>query len=102
MVADPVQKVILTKEERIDKLINDIGGLGRFQFFAFFIITFGISGMNYCIFILGYLIQQPVYTCTYSGTQDDSICTSANICAADPRISSWEIETDHELSLNNW
>ena len=56
VAADPVQKVILTKEERIDKLFNDIGGLGKFQFFAFFVITFGISGMNYCIFILGYLI----------------------------------------------
>lgn len=59
--------------------------------------------MNFFFFTLGYLIQQPVYNCTYvDGDENGDICTSANICSEDSRIESWTIDHEHELSLNNW
>ena len=97
------QKVHMTSAQRMDKLFDDIGGFGRFQFFAYFVITYGISGTGFFIYLLGYLIQQPVYTCTYNGDQpSENICLAKNICAADDRIASWEIDATNELSLVNW
>ena len=96
-------RVHMTTAERMDKLINDIGGLGRFQFFAYFVITYGISGQGFFFYTLGYLIQQPVYECSYNGEEpSENICTAANICNSDPRIASWIVDSDHELSLSNW
>lgn len=66
-------------------------------------ISYGISGTGFFIYLLGYLIQQPVYTCTYNGDQpSENICLAKNICAADDRIASWEIDASNELSLTNW
>ena len=54
--ANQENKVHMTSAERMNKLFDDIGGFGRFQFFAYFVISYGISGTGFFIYLLGYLI----------------------------------------------
>ena len=56
-VGNQEQKVHMTSAERMNKLFDDIGGFGRFQFFAYFVVSYGISGTGFFIYLLGYLIQ---------------------------------------------
>ena len=60
--------------------------------------------MGFWFYQLGYLMQEPKYACKLKpGTSfDEGICTSANICANDSRIQSWEIDWSQEASLSNW
>ena len=49
-----------------------------------------------------WFIQEPVYKCTYAGTEQPE-CVRENICDdPDNLITSWEVDYDDEYSLNNW
>ena len=53
--------------------------------------------------LIPFLIQKQVYACTFAGEGlSDELCTRENICAGDPRITSWEVNYEDERSLNNW
>ena len=77
----------------------------RFQMFAYLSIALGINSTGFYYYLLGYLIQYPVYSCTWNGTppaDPESVCTAENICAGDPAIDNWEIDYSSPNSLHNW
>ena len=94
----------MTAEQKLDKKIEEIGGFGKFQLFAYFAVSTGINSLGFWFYQLGYLMQEPKYKCEFSRgvAFDQKICTGANICAKDNRISNWEIDWNHEASLKNW
>jgi len=88
----------------MDQLFEASGGWGKFQFFAFFCIQCAISCNNFWNNGLGFLIQKPAYTCTFTSEVSDpsDVCTAENICDDDTRIDTWEIDWSSDLSLHNW
>ena len=94
-----------TSEEKLDACIEMIGGFGKFQLFAFSAVSTGIAAAGFWKYELGYFMQEPRYSCTYTSSAaslNENICTAANICADDSRIKSWDIDWSHEASLRNW
>ena len=51
----------LTLEEKVDELLVEINGNGRFSCFSFLTIIFGMNATGYFFYILSYLIMQPKY-----------------------------------------
>jgi hypothetical protein len=91
-------------EQKLDQCIEDLGGFGKFQLFAYWAVSSGINSAGFWFYQLGYFMQEPKYSCTIRGVggDHDSICTSENICAKDNRIISWRVDWDHDNSLQNW
>ena len=46
----------LSLDDRVDAKLQELGGRGRFQWFAFFSIVCGMLCTNFWIYQLGYLI----------------------------------------------
>jgi len=96
----------LSAEEKLDEAVEDLGGFGNFQIFAYLAVSSGLNACGFWFYQLGYLIQEPKYSCSLaSGVNTanyDAICTTANICAGDPRITSSAIDWTNEASLHNW
>lgn len=96
----------MSNEDKLDACIENLGGFGRFQKFAYFITSFSITGPGFWIYQMGYLMQEPRYLCqlagSVSGSEADTICTSENICSGDSRILAWKIDESHESALQNW
>ena len=66
----------MTTEEQLDRIFEHIG-FGRFQIFAYLVITSGLSSPEFFFYLLGYLIQVPAYKCTYNGeAPSENICTA--------------------------
>ena len=93
-----------TLEVKIDKLMNEIHGKGRFSLFAFSSIVLGMNATGYWFYLLSYLTLFPKYDCVWSDglphTEDD--CIAKNICAADSAVSSYSIDWSDKYSLHNW
>ena len=51
----------LTLDDKVDRLLNEIHGSGRFSCFAFFSLVTGMNAASYFFYILSYLIMQPKY-----------------------------------------
>ena len=51
----------LTLEEKVDELLVEINGKGRFSCFSFLTIIFGMNATGYFFYILSYLIMKPKY-----------------------------------------
>ena len=95
----------LSTEEEFEKLLTEIGGVGRFQVYAFIAIVTGMNATGYWFYMVGYLMQAPVYTCTFNGpppSDPSQVCTAANICAGDSQIATWQIDYANPDSLHNW
>ena len=90
-------------DDKIDKMYQDLGGFSKFQFFAVFALLLGHSGQNFQFMIIGYLTQAPnSFVCAYADPNDQPPCTKENICAYDPRITSWKADPDSSMTLYNW
>ena len=58
----------LTIETKIDNLLIEIHGKGRFTTFAFFALVLGMNSTGYYFYILTYLTMLPSYKdCVYEG-----------------------------------
>ena len=55
------QPTQLTLEEKVDEILVEINGKGRFSCFAFFSIVFGQNATGFFFYTLSYLIMQPKY-----------------------------------------
>lgn len=94
-----------TPLRNLDKVMEDVGGFGRFQLLAYTVIAFGINSTGFWFYILGFLYQLPDYKCEVTPDHDakiDDICTRENICAGDNRIRNWKVDEDSNRSLDNW
>ena len=95
-----------SKDTVLAKLFHQSGGFGRFQYFIFFTIQSSLSGYCFWFYGLGFLIQEPDYSCTFADpasiTDPDAVCTPQNICDDDPRITDSWINYDSPTSLHNW
>ena len=79
----------MIQEEKLDDVIEQLGGFGKFQTFAYLAVSTGINSVGFWFYQLGYLMQEPKYKCNLTPGSDQSICTSENICEKDSRILSW-------------
>lgn len=66
----------LSLDEKIDNKLEDLGGVGKFQWFTNSVFIAGLICSDFFFYQFGYLVQEPVYKCSYS---DDS-ASDANIC----------------------
>lgn len=46
----------MTAEQKLDKQIEEIGGFGKFQLFAYFAVSTGINSLGFWFYQLGYLM----------------------------------------------
>ena len=91
--------------ERIDELLEEAGGVGRFQCLSYFVVSCFISSISFIWYGIPLYTKQPDYFCTWNGQapeQADSVCVAENICASDPRIGSWSIDWSSKTSIHNW
>jgi hypothetical protein len=51
-----VGDVELSLEEKVNKKLMEIGGAGKFQWFSFFSIVFGMNATGFWLYQLGYLL----------------------------------------------
>ena len=94
----------LTIDEQVDKTFTKVGGCGLFQVFAYLALTMGMSAPSWYIYEIGFLTQQPDYTCTYTDgiIPTEDICIKAYICDDDPRIAGYQVDYDSQKTLDNW
>ncbi len=52
-----------TNEEKLDDVIEQLGGFGKFQTFAYFAVSTGINSVGFWFYSLAYLTQEPGYKC---------------------------------------
>ena len=93
------------KQVKIDRILDQAGGVGRFQFLAFLFIASGISCISFIWFGMPLYTKQPVYSCTWASSTPENpeeVCVATNICSADPRIASWQIDWSDQDSIHNW
>ena len=103
VIEEENQQAPKSAEDKLDDCIEQLGGFGKFQLFAYFSVSASINSVGFWFYQLAYLMQEPKYKCEIqAGVSADGICTSENICAKDSRILRWEIDWDHENSLHNW
>ena len=80
-------------------------GFGRFQWFAYEAIGFGINSTGFFFYILAFLTQEPALKCDVTPGNEShmyEICTRANVCAKDARITHWEVDENNSHTLENW
>jgi len=76
-----------------------------FQIIAFIVVVSVVEATTFISYSTGYFVQMPVYKCTFiEEFKGDpiEICTVENICAEDPRITSFEPDFSNELTLDNF
>ena len=70
----PVQQEIkpekVDTEEKIDQILTETEGQGRFKYFAAVAITASMTGCDFVFINLAYMIQEPIYQCKFSGSED--------------------------------
>ena len=76
------------REKILDALFVSSGGFSRFQILTWFVVQAGISCSSFWFYGLGFLLQQPVYSCTFTQpvSDPDEVCTAHHICKDDSRI----------------
>ena len=74
-----------------------------FQILAYLTLSFGISSTSWFVYEIGYLTQEPEYTCLYdSSVVSPPPCTSDNICSNNSAILSWDFDYKSDETLDNW
>lgn len=92
------------REKILDALFESSGGFSWFQALTWFVVQSGISCSSFWFYGLGFLLQQPVYSCAFTQpvADPDDVCTADNICKDDLRIASWHVDWSSSKSLHNW
>jgi len=94
----------LTLDDKVDRLLNEIHGSGRFSCFAFFALVTGMNATGYFFYLLSYLTLQPkYYKCVFTDPQPldpEAACIDDNICS--DRVVSYEIDWSSIYSIHNW
>ena len=50
-----------SRSTEVDRTFQEIGGVGRFQVFAWVVICSGISSISFWIYAIGFFLQVPAY-----------------------------------------
>ena len=56
------------RQKALARLFELSGGFGKFSYFALFANQCVVSGFNFLIYGMGFLLQEPDYTCTFTDT----------------------------------
>lgn len=89
----------LTINEKINKVMEQVGGNGRFQKLAFIIYCASTASISIVIYNLSYLELMPEFTCNYIGQTQTFVCKEADFCGS-PQIQ--YVITPSPTSLYNW
>ena len=94
----------MMRQERVDDLIEQAGGVGLFQIFSFVIFVCGLSGIHFLWYGIPLYIKHPIYVCQWANPElhDGTACTAEQICADSPEILSWSVDWQNQESMHNW
>jgi len=93
-----------------EDLIEDQGGVGRFQILSFLLIELQINSDSWLIYGMSYFTKYPQFKdCVHNGkpvdpNSDDfiSFCTPKYFCGKSPDVISWKIYETSNITLDNW
>lgn len=88
---------------KVDRIYAELGGVGRFQWYALVALLTGMTGPAWWFFEVGYFTQEPeAFICTYASGADQPECTKENICSGNPAILDWKADPNDVKTLYNW
>lgn len=85
-------------EQEYDKMLDQSGGIGRFQIYLLFVILCGMNATTMLYNSLSYLELEPEYECNFGGLWTS--CNATYICAH-PNTD-WQYNYNCTTCLHNW
>lgn len=89
----------MSTEEKINRVMKEIGGNGPFQKWAFIMYAFSTSSIGFVLYDLGYLELMPTFVCS-SATNPSYTCKEVDFCNV--QGVSYSIDWSSPDSLHNW
>ena len=90
-------------EKKTEKIFEELGGFGRYQFYLLFTYTLSVkTSLEFILMSLNYLEKVPQqYFCVYEGSIEEISCTPKEFCS-DPTVVSYMPNMNLSSSYENW